>query len=41
MDQPSRLIVMKVGVHMGEPWEAILDRKLAEERAAGVAYWGY
>jgi len=41
MDQPSRVIVMKVGVHLGEPWEAIVERKLAEERAAGVAYWGY
>jgi hypothetical protein len=41
MQNPSRLIVMKVGVHMGEPWEAILDRKLAEEQAAGVAHWGY
>ena len=41
MDQPSRVIVMKVGVHMGEPWEAIVERKLGEERAAGVAYWGY
>jgi hypothetical protein len=41
MDQPSRVIVMKVGVHLGEPWEAIVARKLAEERAAGVAYWGY
>jgi|BarGraIncu00421A_1022006.scaffolds.fasta_scaffold21399_1 hypothetical protein len=41
MDQPSRAIVMKVGVHLGEPWEAIIERKLAEERAAGVAFWGY
>jgi hypothetical protein len=41
MRYPSQLIVMKVGVHMGEPWEAIIDRKLAEEQAAGVAYWGY
>jgi len=41
MDQPSRVIVMKVGVHLGEPWQAIVERKLAEERAAGVAYWGY
>ena len=41
MQYPSSLIVMKVGVHMGEPWEAIIDRKLAEEQAAGVAYWGY
>jgi hypothetical protein len=41
MEYPTRLIVMKVGVHLGEPWEAILARKLAEEQAAGVAYWGY
>jgi len=41
MDQPSRVIVMKVGVHLSEPWRAIVERKLAEERAAGVAYWGY
>ena len=40
MDQPGRAIVMKVGVHLGEPWEAIVERKLAEEQAAGVAYWG-
>ena len=32
---------MKVGVHLGEPLEAIVERKLAEERAARVAYWGY
>jgi hypothetical protein len=41
MDQPSRVILMKVGVHLSEPWEAIVERKLAEERAAGVAYWGH
>jgi hypothetical protein len=41
MDQPSRVIVMKVGVHLSEPWEAIVERKLAEEQVAGVAYWGY
>ena len=41
MQYPSRLVVIKVGVHMGEPGEAIIDRKLAEEQAAGVAYWGY
>lgn len=41
MDQPGRVIVMKVGVHLSEPWEAIVERKIAEVRAAGVIYWGY
>ena len=41
MEQPGRVIVMKVGVHLSEPWEAIVGRKLEEERAAGIAYWGY
>ncbi len=41
MVQPSRVIVMKVGVHLGEPWEAIVERKRAEDRVAGIAYWGY
>jgi len=41
MGQLSRVIVMKVGVHLSEPWEAIVERKLAEERVAGVVYWGY
>ncbi len=41
MDRPGRVIVMKVGVHLGEPWETIVERKLAEERVADVAYWGY
>ena len=27
MDQPSRVIVMKVGVHLGEPLEAIVEPK--------------
>ncbi len=38
---PVRVVVMKVGVHLGEPWETIVERKLAEERSVGVAYWGY
>ena len=41
LDLPDRIIVMKVGLHLGEPWESIVERKLAEERVAGVAYWGY
>jgi hypothetical protein len=32
---------MKVGVHLSEPWEAIVERKLLEEETAGVIYWGY
>src|SRR5450759_5393193 len=47
MDQPSRVIVMKVGVHLGEPWEAIVERKLAEvntdlhhDHPARLVHWG-
>ncbi len=32
---------MKVGLHLGEAWESILHRKLAEERDVGFAHWGY
>jgi len=38
---PSRILMMKVGVHAGEAWEAIVNRKMAEERAVGVTWWGY
>lgn len=41
VNRPDRIIVMKVGLHLSEPWESIVERKLAEERVAGVAYWGY
>jgi hypothetical protein len=37
MDQPSRVIAMKVGLHLGEPYDAIVEGKLAEERATSVA----
>jgi hypothetical protein len=40
-DRLSRVLVMKVGVHLSEPWEAIVERKLLEEETAGVIYWGY
>lgn len=41
MRLPAYAIVMKVGVHAGESWEAIVDRKRAEEAAAGATFWGY
>lgn len=41
MDQPSPIVIMKVGLHNGERWDHIVDRKLNEERVSGVAYWGY
>jgi hypothetical protein len=41
LDQLSRVLVMKVGVHLSEPWKAILERKLVEQKTAGVIYWGY
>jgi hypothetical protein len=34
-------IVMKVGVHAGEAWDSIVSRRQAEERIAGVTFWGY
>jgi hypothetical protein len=27
---PNHILVMKVGLHLGEPWAAILERKQAE-----------
>ena len=41
MDRPSPIVVMKVGLHNGEGWGQIVERKLNEERTSGVAYWGY
>ncbi len=38
---PPRVIVMKVGLHLGEAWDSILRRKLAEERDIAVVHWGY
>jgi hypothetical protein len=32
---------MKVGYQYREDWGEIVERKLAEERAASVVYWGY
>ena len=37
----SGLIFMKVGVHDGEPFEEILERKRKEIERAGVSFWGY
>ncbi len=38
MDQPSRVIVMKVGVHLSEPWEAIVERssQRSGQRASSI-----
>jgi hypothetical protein len=35
---PSRVIFMKVGLHLGEAWESILPLKLGEERDVGFAH---
>lgn len=35
------IIFMKVGVHDGEPFEEILERKRKEIESAGVSFWGY
>ena len=35
------LIFMKVGIHDGEPFEEILERKKREIKEAGVSFWGY
>lgn len=37
----SGLLFMKVGVHDGEPFEEILDRKRHEIKKAGMSFWGY
>ncbi len=37
----SGLIFMKVGVHDGEPFEEILERKRREITDTGVSFWGY
>jgi hypothetical protein len=37
----DRIIVMKAGLHNGEDWDHIVERKHEEELAAGVVYWGY
>jgi hypothetical protein len=41
LDQPSPIVVMKAGLHNGERWDHIVERKLNEARVSGVAYWGY
>ncbi len=37
----SGILFMKVGVHDGEPFEEILERKRNEISNAGVSFWGY
>lgn len=37
----SGLLFMKVGLHAGEPFEEILERKRREYQRAGVIFWGY
>lgn len=37
----SGLLFMKVGIHDGEPFEEILERKRREMKNAGVSFWGY
>jgi hypothetical protein len=38
---PENILVMKVGVHAREAWEAIVRRKQEEEALVGVTWWGY
>lgn len=39
-DLPA-IVFMKVGVHAGEPFEQILERKQREYSQAGRIFWGY
>ena len=41
MAKPEKFVFMKVGMHAGEPWESILERKREEFRVAGKTFWGY
>lgn len=37
----ASLLFMKVGLHAGERFEEILERKRREYREAGMIFWGY
>ena len=37
----SGLVFMKVGIHDGEEFQQILERKHQEIETAGVSFWGY
>jgi hypothetical protein len=37
----SGLFFMKVGIHAGEPFEHILERKRMEYKKTGMIFWGY
>ena len=37
----SGLLFMKVGLHAGETYQDILNRKMKEHERAGMIFWGY
>jgi hypothetical protein len=41
LESGAGLIFMRVGTHVGEPLEAIVQRKLKEIEDNGHAFWGY
>lgn len=38
---PDKFIFMKVGMHAGEGFDSILERKNEEYRKTGMTFWGY
>ncbi len=39
--EPANVVMMKGGPHAGSGWDAIVDWKIGDLRAAGITFWGY
>ena len=40
-DKSEAFVFMKVGMHAGEEFDAIIDRKMKEIQKTGMSFWGY